>query len=151
MVVPAVGIVGEPIRDTAAPRVAAPITAAENAARARRRALRIRLRIAAVAAFPVLTPLTHVTAHVVQSQLVRLLRAYRVSIATAVGCIPSHVTYAVARAVLVSSALASSAGRVLPLRLRRQAERFSRQLVQLRNEFAGSRSSKLPLPAVCSP
>lgn len=123
-----------PTRNTAARSAAVPAASAEQAVRARRRAGGIRLAAAAVRAKPVLTPLKHIAAHVVDAKFVRSLGRHIVRSVAAVRCVPCYVVYRVAAAVGVTIALIAAAGCILPLRLRWQTERLARQLVHLRDE-----------------
>ena len=95
-VVPVVRVDDEPERNAAVPGVAAPTAATQNAVRARRRSLRVRLRTAAVITIPVVTPFPHVAAHVVDAKFVGGLGAYRVSGDTTVIFIPSNITKSIA-------------------------------------------------------
>ena len=73
---PEVGRVVEPARHATVPRAAAPTTAPGHAVRAGSRASGVGLRGAAVIAFPVIAPLPHVAAHVIDVQLVGLLGSH---------------------------------------------------------------------------
>ena len=65
-------------RHAAEPGVAAPATATEHAARPTIRTCGIVLRRTAVSTFPIATPFPHVTAHIVDAQLVGRLGGYGV-------------------------------------------------------------------------
>ena len=62
---------------TAEPLALAPAAATEHAVRATAWACRIRLRTAAVNVIPILAPLPHVAAHVVEAQFVGLLLRHK--------------------------------------------------------------------------
>ena len=96
-------------------RTEVPTAAPTDPVRARRRTPRVRLRRCAVGSFPVPHPLPHVPAHVMQPQLVRILRPHWLGSASTVICIPSYFPYCIAPRIRVSPALAPPAGRVLPL------------------------------------
>ena len=61
------------VRYAAASSVVVPATTAQHAVRPTRRSCRICLRPTAVTAIPVITPLIHIAAHVVQSKYIRCL------------------------------------------------------------------------------
>ena len=120
----------EPVRNPAEPGVAPVAAPAKHAIAPGLRSGRIRLRLHTVSPEPVLAPLPHVPAHVVQAQLVRLLLPYRMRMPSAIVSVPSDLVQSVAPRVLVPLALDSSSRRVFPLRLHRQAEVQARPVVQ---------------------
>ena len=86
------------------------------------------------AAEPVLAPLPHVAAHVVQPQLVRSFGGNRMGGGAAVVPIPRHIINVVAAGVLVALAAVAAAGGILPLGLGGQTEVLPCHLVQLADE-----------------
>ena len=101
------------------------------------RADRISLRTATVKNKPIMTPLPHVAAHVIDAQLVGRLRCNRKSPKMVWECvcmcfkIPRNITKRITAAVNVALALDASFGGELPLCFRRQAEMLTRKLVEL--------------------
>ena len=125
------------IRYTAVPGEVVPAATTDHAVRARCRSGWVgRWRAAVIIlSIPVLTPLIHIAAHVIDAKLVGLLGGDFVSRFAAVAFIPCNIVKSVAAAVLVALALASTTGCVLPLRLGGQAEVLTSQRVQLRDKL----------------
>ena len=97
-------------------------------------ALGIRLRGRAVRTFPVLTPLPHISAHVVDAQLVRRFRLDGMRGKERVAIIPRHIIGVVATTVLIAARGPAAASRKLPLRFGGQAEIRAGQLVEFLNK-----------------
>ena len=112
-----------------------PRAAAHDANRPRERAYRVMLGISQIGAVPVLAPLHHVAAHVVQGDTVLILGHDVMGRATAVVAIPAHIVEHVATRVDVSAALVCPAGGKLPLGLGGQAELCPQLLVETINEL----------------
>ena len=114
----------EPVaeRDATIPGVVAPTATTVDAVGAR-------------GVIQVLTPFPHIATHVIDTQLVRRFHLYWVSFITAIIHIPSYIAQGVASTILISPALISSLGRILPLGLLRQTEVLSCEGVQTADEF----------------
>ena len=97
------------------------------------------LRLVGVVGKPVLAPLPHVAAHVIDAQLVRLQTAHGARLLSlfrppGVAAAPSHLIGIVAAAVQVALRLVAATGGKLPLGLGGQTELQPGELVETLNE-----------------
>ena len=128
-----VGVVDVAVSRPAVPVTAVPTATTIHAVRPTGRTSGISLGTAAIGAIPVLAPLLYVAAHIVDAQLIGLLGAYGMSLATRIFC-PSYIANGIAATVLIALTPITATGCKLPLCLGRQTEMLTSKRVQLRDE-----------------
>jgi hypothetical protein len=94
-----------------------------------------------IAAIPVPAPLIYIPAHVIQSQLVRLLFSNQVSSTAAVITIPGNISHGIPSTPGTPFTLHSPRSRIFPFDLRRmwlrQTNRLGLRLLQVLNSYPG--------------
>jgi hypothetical protein len=116
-----------------APARAAPhLPASARRRGAAAQARRVGLGVRGVASVPVPTSLPHIPAHVVDAQLVRVLRTHGVRLGSGALAMPRHIPYCVAAGVLMPLAQRPATRRELSLRFRGQPVAVPREVARRR-------------------
>ena len=126
--------VAVPPRYAAARGTGVPAATTIHAVRGGSRTCRIGLLFTGIAVEPVLTPLTDVTAHIIQAQLVRSLGSHWIGLVVGIVTVPSNIPNRVTAGIFVTQALVAATSSEFPLRLGQQTEILARQLVQAREK-----------------